>query len=103
MQFESHGPSRRSAHVPVSPQDEIVDLVKESEVRTGRPGRRFVIHGAERLAYRVLAHPGGLEISRLDGRGRPFGCVYVPGRSFEQHPLAHAQRAGCLFTQPLSS
>ena len=103
MQIESHDPSARSAHVLVLPEDEIVDLVKESEVRTGKPGRRFVIHGAERLAYRVLTHPGGLEIARLAGRGRPFGGVYVPARSFEQHPIAHAQRAGCLFTPPLSS
>ena len=103
MQFESQSSCAGPAHEPVLPGDEIADLVKESEVRTGRPGRRFVIHGAERLAYRVLAHPGGLEIARIDGRGRPFACVYVPAKSFEHHPLAHAQRAGCLFMQPLSS
>ncbi|HET9643808.1 MAG TPA: hypothetical protein VFP68_10745 [Burkholderiaceae bacterium] len=82
--------------------DEIVDLVKESEVRTGKAGRRFVILGAERLAYRVLAHVGGLEITRFDEGGRPRECVYVPVGSLDQHPLMHAQRAGCLYTQPLT-
>jgi len=103
MKFESHSPSARPTHVPVLPEDEITDLVKESEVRTGLPGRRFVIYGADRLAYRVRALPGGLEIARIDDGGQPLESAYVPARSFEQHPLAHAQRAGCLFTQPLSS
>jgi len=103
MQFRSHEPFVAPAPVPVHPREEITDLVKESEVRTGKPGRRFVIHGAERLAYRVLALPGGLEVARLDERGRSFGRAFVPARSFEQHPIALAQRAGCLYTLPLSS
>jgi len=88
--------------VPVLPTDEIADLVKESEVRTGAPGRYFVIHGAQRLAYRVSVHPGGLEISRIDDDGRPTHCFYASAKSFETHPLAIAQRDGYLFTQPHS-
>lgn len=103
MQVRSHRSSTATAHVPVLPSEEIAELVKESEVRTGIPGRRFVIHGAERLTYRVTARPGGLEIVRIEDGGKPSQCSYVCAKSFEQHPLAHAQRAGCLFTQPLSS
>ena len=103
MQFRSHEVPPTGGPLRVLPGEEIADLVKESEVRTGRPGRRFVIHGAERLAYRVLALPGGLEVTRIDERGRAFACAFVPARSLEHHPLALAQRAGCLFTQPLSS
>lgn len=90
-----------AAHQLVRPHDEIADLVKESEVRTGIAGRRFVIAGADRLAYRVLAHPGGLEVARLDGDGQPVDVAFVSEASFEQHLLAHAQRAGWLFTQPV--
>jgi hypothetical protein len=103
MQVRSHRAASAPAQVPVLPSEEIADLVKESEVWTGMPGRCFVIHGAERLTYRVIAHPGGLEIARIEDGGEPSQCVYVCSKSFEQHPLAHAQRAGCLFTQPLSS
>lgn len=35
-----------------APED-IEFLVKESEVLTGKPGRTFVIAGADRLSYRV--------------------------------------------------
>jgi len=87
---------------PVLPSDEITDLVKEFEVRTGRPGRCFVIRGAERLVYRVTVHPGGLEITCMKDGNEPADCAYLCAMAFEQHPLAHAQRAGCLFTQPLS-
>ena len=37
--------------------EDIEFLVKESEVLTGLPGRRFVIAGADRLTYRLLWHP----------------------------------------------
>jgi len=95
-------PGSPDAQVPVLPTEEIADLVKESEVRTGAPGRHFIIHGAERFAYRVSVHPGGLEISRIDDDGRPTRCVFASTKSFETHPLAIAQRDGCLFTQPHS-
>lgn len=103
MQDRSNQSAAAPAQVPVLPSEEIADLVKESEVRTGKPGRRFVIHGAERLTYRVTTHHGGLEIARIENGAAPSQCVYVCAKSFEQHPLAHAQRAGCLFTQSLSS
>jgi hypothetical protein len=41
-------------------------LVKESEVLTGRAGRLFVIAGADWLTYRVLWHPMGFKVERLD-------------------------------------
>ena len=102
MQATSHRHHTTPAHIPVRPEDEIADLVKESEIRTGLPGRCFVIRGAERLTYRVVAHAGGLEIARLDHDGTSADCVYVGAGSFEHHPLAHAQRAGCLYTPSLS-
>jgi hypothetical protein len=86
----------------VKSDDEIAELVKESEVRTGKPGRAFVIRSADRLAYRVLHHPDGLEIALIHGGARACAPVFVPTGTFEQHPLAHAQRAGCLFMQALS-
>ena len=41
-------------------------LVKESEVVTGNPGRKFVIYGADRLIYRIAWHPNGYHVQRLD-------------------------------------
>lgn len=101
MQVRTQRRSLAPPQIPVRPDDEITDLVKESEVRTGKPGRRFVIQGAERLLYWVVAHPGGLEVARIGHGGKPSHRVYLCAASFEQHPLAHAQRAGCLYTQPL--
>jgi len=61
MQVRSHRLATAPAQVPVLPSEEIADLVKESEVRTGMPGRRFVIHGAETLTlsgHRPSPRPG---------------------------------------------
>jgi len=41
-------------------------LVKESEVVTGNPGRKFVIYGADRRAYRIAWCPNGYHVERLD-------------------------------------
>lgn len=87
--------------VPVRRDDDIPCLVKEGEVLTGMPGRAFVIRSADHLVYRVIAQPGGLEVRRLDEGFRVRHSAYLSFVAFEHHPIAQAQRAGCLFTEPL--
>ncbi|WKB53408.1 hypothetical protein [Eleftheria terrae] len=87
--------------IAVDAGDEIRSLVEECRYHTGLPGRQFVITGAERLAYWVVAHASGFEVTRLDEQGRAMGTAYVSARAFDAHVLAQAQQCGCLYTIPL--
>jgi hypothetical protein len=77
-------------------------LVKESEVVTGHPGRKFVIYGADRLAYRIAWHPNGYHVERLDESDKPTSTMYLPPAQFSAHGLGEALCRGQLFTPPLS-
>lgn len=77
-------------------------LVKESEVITGRPGRKFVIHGAELLVYRIAWYPNGYHVERLDDRDLPTSTMYLPRAQFHAHGLGEALSRGQLFTPALS-
>jgi len=77
-------------------------LVKESEVVTGHPGRKFVIYGADRLAYRIAWHPNGYYVERLDERDKPTSTMYLLPAQFSAHGLGEALSRGQLFTPALS-
>ncbi len=83
---------------PVRAAEEIEYLVKESEVVTGKPGRKFVIAGADRLVYRVQWHPGGYKVQRLDKDDKATCTLYMLRREFLAHNVGEALRAGQLFT-----
>ncbi|MES2051200.1 MAG: hypothetical protein V4455_04510 [Pseudomonadota bacterium] len=73
-------------------------LVKESEVLTGKPGRTFVIVGADRLNYRVQWHPMGAKVERLDAHGQALSSEHLLPWEFPEHSVVQALRAGQLFT-----
>jgi len=84
-----------------TPRD-IEYLVKESEVVTGRPGRKFVICSADRLAYRIAWCPHGYQVERLDESDKPTSTIYLLPAQFSAHGLGEAIARGQLFTPALS-
>src|ERR1700676_1803251 len=77
-------------------------LVKESEVVTGNPGRKFVIFGADRLVYRIAWHPNGYHVECLDESDKPTSTMYLLPAQFSAHGLGEALSRGRLFTPALS-
>lgn len=86
------------AMLRVTAAAELEYLVKESEVVTGKPGRDFVISGADRLVYRVQWHPIGCKVQRVDARGEAMSTHFVLHPHFQAHSLGEALRAGQLYT-----
>ncbi|MDR3368878.1 hypothetical protein [Rhodoferax sp.] len=87
-----------AALLNVRAPEDIEFLVKESEVLTGKPGRMFVIAGADRLSYRVQWHPMGVQVERLDAHGRALSSEQLLLWEFLEHSVIEALRAGQLFT-----
>lgn len=85
--------------LPVRSPDELAFLVKESEVVTGRRGRKFVVAGADRLAYRIHADTAGFHIARVGAAAARASLATAPGLA--AHPLGQAMAGGQLFTEPL--
>jgi hypothetical protein len=77
--------------------EDIEFLVKESEVLTGRSGRRFVIASADRLHYLVHWRSPALVVERLDCNGLVCDRQFLLPWEFEQHPLAEAMTSQQLF------
>ena len=88
--------------IPVRSTEDIEFLVKESEVVTGKPGRKFVIGGADRLVYRIQWSPSGYHVQRLDEAGNATSSMYVQPESFAEHCVGDAMREGYLFTPTLA-
>ena len=88
--------------LPVRAAADIEYLVKESEVITGHPGRKFVIAGADRLVYQLQWHPIGCKVQRLDDAGNATCTLYMLHGEFHAHSLGEALRAGQLFTPVVS-
>jgi hypothetical protein len=82
--------------------EDIEFLVKESEVVTGKPGRKFVISGADRLVYRIQWNPSGYQVQRLDAAGNPTNTMYLKPESLGKHSVGDAMREGYLFTPTLA-
>lgn len=82
---------------PVGRIEDLEFLVKESEVLTGRSGRRFVIASADRLYYQVHWRSPTLVIERVDRRGAVCDRQVLLPWEFEHHPLAHAMDSRQLF------
>lgn len=98
MSTATHNSQPLGAMVPVRATEDIEFLVKESEVITGRFGRKFVIAGADRLVYLILWHPDGYHVQRLDHQGNPICTLTMLPAEFDAHSLGEALRAGQLFT-----
>src|SRR5205807_8127801 len=77
-------------------------LVKESEVVTGNPGRKFLIFGADRLVYRIAWHSNGYHVVRLDESDNHYSTMYMLPARFSAHGLGEALSRGQLFTSALS-
>ena len=101
MHTEPQRGEARPLMLAVRSTEDIEFLVKESEVLTGLPGRRFVIAGADRLTYRLLWHPLGFKVQRLDERGKVLHTQNLMTFEFLDHSLLEALHAGQLFTVPV--
>jgi hypothetical protein len=88
----------RARLLPVRSEAEIEFLVKESEVMTGKPGREFVVTGADRLSYHVEWHGTGLSVRRLRGEEPQTETLFVQRRDLPGHTLGSAMLYGQLFT-----
>jgi hypothetical protein len=88
--------------VNVHASEDIEYLVKESEIVTGRLGRKFVISGADHLVYMIQWYPVGYKVQRLDEMGNPISTNYVQPDELASHSLGEALRAGQLYTAPVS-
>ena len=84
--------------VAVRDGSEIVFLVKEAEIVTGKPGRQFVVAAAERLDYRVAVGPFFFEVTQLDTGNEPTLTDVVMVENLGQHRLGGALQSGQLFT-----
>jgi hypothetical protein len=102
MSTATHNSQQLGAMVPVRATEDIEFLVKESEVITGRFGRKFVIASADRLVYLILWHPDGYQVQRLDHKGNPICTLTMLPAEFDTHSLGEALRAGQLFTSPVN-
>jgi hypothetical protein len=83
--------------------DDIEFLVKESEVLTGQPGRRFVVASADHLDYQIHWHPLGMTVERLDGASQVLNTCHLLPWEFVHHSLAEALAHGQLFTAKVPS
>ncbi len=102
MQAQSRLATTTAPLLAVRTAEDIEYLVKECEVLTGRPGRVFVIAGADRLSYRIQWHALGIKVERLDSRGESLHAEYLLLWELLDHPLVEAQHTGQLFTVPVS-
>ena len=94
MQSIAQSPGSPYRWLAVSAPEEIEFLVKESEVLTGKPGRTFVIAGADRLTYRVPWHTAGFTVERLDAQGRTLNVQHLLPWEFIDHSVVEALNAG---------
>jgi hypothetical protein len=103
MHIESQHGEASPLMLAVRSTEDIEYLVKQSEVLTGLPGRTFVIAGAERLTYRLLWHPLGIRVQRLDNQAKVLHTQNLLAFEFLDHSLLEALHAGQLFTVPVDS
>jgi len=94
----THSKDGRGSMVNVNACEDIEFLVKESEVITGRRGRKFVISGADQLVYLIQWSPDGYKVQRLDNKGNATSTLYVQPEELGSHSLGEALRAGQLYT-----
>lgn len=102
MSTATYSSQRPGKLVPVRATQDIEFLVKESEIITGRLGRKFVIASADRLVYRIHWHLDAYQVERLDHQGDPICTLTMLPDEFEAHILGEASRAGQLFTPPVN-
>lgn len=86
---------------PVRRIEDLEFLVKESEVLTGRSGRRFVVASADRLYYQIHWRSPALVIEQIDDRGTVCDRQLLLPWEFEEHPVAHAIASRQLFASTL--
>jgi hypothetical protein len=98
MQTHVSNSGKDASPLNVRAPEDIEFLVKESEMLTGKPGRMFVIAGADRLSYRVQWHPMGVKVERLDAHGQALSSEHLLPREFLDHSVIKALHAGQLFT-----
>ncbi|MBX7132656.1 MAG: hypothetical protein E6R14_08995 [Thermomicrobiales bacterium] len=76
---------------------DLAHLVKEAEVLSGLPGRRFVVAGADRIEYRISVGQCHLEVARLGNAGEALHTEVVSPEDIDLHQVGEALRNGQLF------
>lgn len=84
--------------VAVREVDDIVFLVKEAEILTGKPGRQFVVAGPERRDYLVAVKSFVFEVTPLNHGNEAILTDAVMVADLGQHRLGAALQSGQLFT-----
>ncbi|NVD97676.1 hypothetical protein [Massilia sp. BJB1822] len=79
--------------------DDLDYLIKESELLTGAPGRRFHLRSHDQQVTIALEWDGYL-IRNLN-RGDPIKTIYLPRLLLPQAMLGYVLRTGRLFTRRL--
>ena len=102
MQTSPHRVSAPSWQ-PVRGIEDLEFLVKESEVLTGRSGRRFVVASADRLHYLVHWRSPALVIERIDAHGVVRDRQLLLPWEFEEHQVAQAIASQQLFATSVLS
>lgn len=86
--------------VQVRTTADIIHLVKESEIASGRGGRKFFVKCApRRLAYLISTNGLGVEVQRLKDSGELFCMTYSYIDQVIEGDLGVAMRDGRLFTE----
>ncbi|WOB11154.1 hypothetical protein [Piscinibacter gummiphilus] len=85
--------------VPVRSLEDLGYMVKESEMLTGKPGRDFVVVGADRPAFHVELDAVGFQFVRLDANVDER--TSVSARELTQHTLGNAMLCGMLYTEAI--
>jgi len=84
-------PMQFGAFVAVTSIDQMVDLIKEAEVLTNRPGRWFIFeHGASEKRYRVAIEAGAWFVNLSEA---------ITREQLLSSDIGTALRAGRLFTE----
>ena len=76
-------------------------LVKESEIVTGKPGRKFLVCGADLLAYRIAWLANGYQVQRLDAADNTLCTMFMHPHEIGANGIGDALRGGQLFTRHL--
>lgn len=89
-------------HIRVLDISDVGALIKTQELVTDSPGRKFVVGGADRIAYDVRCTFNGYELRRIDAAGALSEPQLIAEKELQTTAIGHAIRLGVLFTPALS-
>ena len=88
--------------LPVPNLHAVRERLDESQRLTGDRARRFVIAGADRIAYQLCFRQNRVTLLRIDDQGGVMHTARLQPAQVPKHNLFEAMRCGQLFTPALS-